>query len=142
MFQTTHLGPLFPSPFEVRFLTTSVPLAKVPKFTHIHFPYSLLSSAHPVPSHSFCHIHVDLLDPLPVLKIAHTFSQLLTTTHDGRNPSLFPPSLQQPALCLPGFPFLGFLHTIKSNCGSQFIASLWAQLSFLLNISHIITTSW
>ncbi len=109
--------------------------------THISPPPSSI----PFPSRRFSHIHVDMVGPLPSSQgHTHIFTIIDRTTRWVEAVPLPTPTARScaDALCSTWVSRFGLPHTITSDRGSQFVSSLWSNLSSFLNVSHITTTAF
>jgi IS30 family transposase len=109
--------------------------------THISPPPAPI----PIPSRRFSHIHIDLVGPLPSSQgHTHILTVMDRTTRWAEAvplPSTSATACAQ-ALCSAWISPFGLPHTINSDRGSQFVSSIWWNLSSFLNISHITTTAF
>jgi hypothetical protein len=99
----------------------------------------------PIPSRRFSHIHVDLVGPLPSSQShTHIFTIIDQTTRWVEAVPLPSSSARAcaDALCSTWISRFGVPRTITSDRGSQFVSSLWTNLSSFLNVSHITTTAF
>ncbi len=111
----------------------------------IHKNISPPPASIPLPSRRFSHIHVDLVGPLPSSQgHSHIFTIIDRTSRWVEAVPLPSPSAHAcaDALCSAWISRFGVPHTITSDRGSQFVSSLWTNLSSFLNVSHITTTAF
>jgi hypothetical protein len=108
---------------------------------HVH----LQLAAIPVPHRRFAHIHVDLVDPLPMSRgHQYLFTVIDRTT---RWPEAIPLASitaadYAQALFTGWIARFGVPSVITSDRGAQFTSALWASLCQLLNITHTTTTAY